>query len=277
MNYIEVTFDLARVNLTQRETLPYYLGLLGFDGVNELETQLKAYTTEKSFDRKALLDLLRELDVPENTCSTAIIPDQNWNLEWERNFNPVVIDGKCLVRAPFHKPDKQYPFEVVIEPKMSFGTGHHPTTELMAREILAFDLQQKTLLDAGCGTGILAILAEKMGAINITAVDTDEWSYRNALENTSINHCKAITVVLGDAATLENLSFEVILANINLNILIAGMPSYARLLVKNGIIFMSGILESDLEVLSAAAEKYGLIREYSKTLNNWALARFKKK
>lgn len=277
MNYIEVTFDLAQLNLTQRETLPYYLGLLGFDGVNELDTQLKAYTAEKSFDRKALVDLLRELDVPVNTCSTATIPDQNWNQEWERNFNPVVFEEKCLVRAPFHKPDKQYPFEVVIEPKMSFGTGHHATTELMAREILALDLHHKTLLDAGCGTGILAILAEKMGAINITAVDIDEWSYRNALENTNINHCKAITVMLGDAATLENMTFDVILANINLNILIAGMPTYARLLDKNGIIFMSGILESDLEALSAAAEKHGLTREYTKTLSNWVLARFKKK
>lgn len=277
MNYVEVTFDLSRLNLTQRETLPYYLGLLGFDGVNELDTQLKAYIAEKSFDRKALVDLLHELDVPENTCSTATIPDQNWNQAWESNFNPVVIEGKCLIRAPFHKPDKQYPFEVVIEPKMSFGTGHHATTELMASEILALDLHHKTLLDAGCGTGILAILAEKMGATAITAIDIDEWSYRNAQENTNNNQCKAITVMLGDAAALENLTFDVILANINLNILIAGMATYARLLDKNGIIFMSGILESDLEALSTAAENHGLTREYAKTLSNWALARFKKK
>jgi ribosomal protein L11 methyltransferase len=277
MNYIEISVRLDELPDYTGELLPYCLESLGFEGFQDRETELIAYIPENLFNRDELIRVLAENDIPGNCFSESPVPQKNWNEEWERNFEPVVIADRCLIKAPFHSIDKAYPMEIVIEPKMSFGTGHHATTSLMITDMLDTDFKGKKVLDAGCGTGILAILAEKLGAVQITAVDIDEWSYRNSLENTGINHCSHISMVLGDAGTINGLQFDIILANINLNILKDSIPVYSTLVVPGGDILMSGILETDIETLRKEAERYGFLFKYSKTLDNWAFVRFTKK
>lgn len=276
MDYFEITFRLTGIPDDQRELFPYQIESLGFEGFNEIGSGLLAYIPSNLYDRDLLIETLRNQQIPEDCFSEARLPDKNWNEDWEKNFEPVVIDDRCLIRAPFHKPDSAYPLEIIIEPKMSFGTGHHATTSLMISEMLKIDLKNKSLFDAGCGTGILAILAEKLGANDITAIDIDEWSFRNATENINNNNCNRITVMLGDAATVTGKSFDVIVANINLNILKSGLQHYSKLLLSQGQLLMSGILVSDLEVIKIETSNCGLVFEDSNTLNNWALVRFKK-
>jgi ribosomal protein L11 methyltransferase len=276
MSYTEVVLNIAGVPQFTVELLPYILEESGYEGFYSTADKLYAYIKTTSFDTALLRQILNNQNLPDAGFTAQTVPDKNWNEEWEKNFEPVVISGKCLIRAPFHEMPVHYPYEIIIEPKMSFGTGHHATTTLMMQELFIIDVASKWLLDAGCGTGILAILSEKLGASRITAVDTDEWSYRNSLENIAINNCRQIEVIHGDAATVSSQLFDVILANINLNILKASLSNFFRILKPGGTLIMSGILSSDVSALQHESETQCFVFETSKVLENWALVRFKK-
>ena len=275
MSYTEVTLNIAGVPEFTVELLPYLLEESGYEGFHSTADNMYAYIKTTSFDPARLRQILNNQNLPDTGFSAQTVPDKNWNEEWEKNFEPVVISGKCLIRAPFHEIPVHYPFEIIIEPKMSFGTGHHATTSLMVQELFDTEIAGKSVLDAGCGTGILAILSEKLGASGITAIDIDEWSYRNALENTDINHCRQIEVILGDAATVSQF-YDVILANINLNILKASLGNFFRILKPGGTLIMSGILSGDVSALQQESEMQGFVFEKSRLLENWAVVRFKK-
>jgi ribosomal protein L11 methyltransferase len=277
MEQIEITIDLNGVDEYTADLLPYWLEQIGFEGFTILSEGLLAYIQPARYNRETLKDMLKTHDLPDDCFSEILLPDINWNAEWEKHFEPVLIDEKCFIRATFHTTTKAYPFEIVIEPKMSFGTGHHATTSLMIREILRCDMKDKAVLDAGCGTGILAILSEKAGARRVTAIDIDEWSYRNALENASINNCSKITFLTGNAGDLKDVSYDIILANINLNILKAGVKTFSDLLRPKGCLIMSGILSNDILSLKNETEQYDLTFQYSDILDNWAVITFEKK
>lgn len=276
MSYTEVTLNIAGVPEYTVELLPYLLEESGYEGFHSTADNMHAYIKSSSFNPARLRQILNDQNLPDTGFSAQTVPDKNWNEEWEKNFEPVVISEKCLIRAPFHEIPVHYPYEIIIEPKMSFGTGHHATTTLMVQELFDTDIACKSLLDAGCGTGILAILSEKLGASLITAVDTDEWSYRNALENTEINNCRQIEVVLGDAAIVSSQLYDVILANINLNVLKASLGNFFRILKPGGTLIMSGILSGDISALQHESEMQGFVFEKSRVLENWAVVRFKK-
>ncbi|NCP91174.1 MAG: 50S ribosomal protein L11 methyltransferase, partial [Flavobacteriales bacterium] len=196
-----------------------------------------------------------------------------WNEAWEKNFNPIVVDNLCSVRAPFHeKPNTAY--DIIIEPKMSFGTGHHETTHMMIQHILKNDFANKSVLDMGCGTAVLAILAEKKGAKPIDAIDYDNWCYLNSLENVERNHCKHITVIEGDARVLKSKKYDVIIANINRNILLQDMQTYVSCLNAHGMLFLSGFYNDDIPLIQEACEKQMLKLAEILERNHWVSLKF---
>lgn len=205
------------------------------------------------------------------------IEQVNWNEEWEKNFSPVIINKDCIIRAPFHKSDHPYKYDLVIMPKMSFGTGHHDTTSLMCKNMLETDFNNKTVLDAGTGTGVLAILAEKLGAKHIYANDIDEWSVLNAIENCEVNHCKNIKVFQGDATLFEEKNkYDVILANINKNVLKSYIPKIASVLKQEGLLFLSGFFKTDTDELIHLASEHSIVLYKVELKNEWAVIVLKK-
>lgn len=277
MNYMEIRFDPESLPGYLAEILPEFLGPLGFDSFVDNGDGLLAYISESLYDRQALEACLRDNGFENAGFAETLIEGKNWNVEWEKNYEPVVIDNTCLIRAPFHHLDTVFPVEIVIEPKMSFGTGHHETTSLMVSEMLGIPFSEKHVLDAGCGTGILAVLAEKLGAASVTAVDIDPWCIENAEENVERNGCRKITLRLGDSKAATDMLFDCILANINLNVLLESLPFFSSRLKKNGILLMSGILEADTGTLKDEAEKKGFEFTGSRVKQNWALVRYIKK
>jgi ribosomal protein L11 methyltransferase len=277
MELIEIQINVSHIPEQQREILPYDLENIGYEGFVETSGGLLAYISPLQYNRERLISFLQRYGIDENSFTESLLPDKNWNEEWEKNYEPVLIEDCCLIRAPFHSNLPGYPYEIVIMPKMSFGTGHHATTSLMVQEMLLSDFKNKCVLDAGCGTGILAILAEKLGAAQITAVDIDEWSFHNAKENIGLNQCIRVKVIQGDTTRLADGEFDYILANINLNILKSALKNYSALLKPEGQLLMSGILTTDVQALKSETELYDLTFETSKSMNNWAVVRFKKK
>jgi ribosomal protein L11 methyltransferase len=280
MKLIEVKFTLDGADSTLLDTLPYRLESLGFEGFADYGVSVSAYIPVAIYDRTKLVKFLGELGLTDDCFKEILVPDINWNEEWEKNFEPVLINNQCYIRAPFHQPCDSYPYEIIIEPKMSFGTGHHATTSLMLSEMMDIDLNDKQILDAGTGTGILSIFAEKLGSRNIVAIDIDEWSFKNARENISLNSSSKIDVLLGDIANFielkPNEGFDCILANINLNIIKANLNAYSKLCYTGGYLLMSGILTTDIDSLKKDTEKFNFIFELGKSLNNWAVVRFRK-
>ncbi|HLT32772.1 MAG TPA: 50S ribosomal protein L11 methyltransferase, partial [Aquaticitalea sp.] len=222
------------------EILIAELGYAGFESFVENEAGVIAYIQKNEWHEQILDDIqILKSDEFDINFSFGEIAPTNWNEEWEKNFSPIIVDGRCSIRAPFHpKPDME--FDIVIEPKMSFGTGHHETTHMMVQHILRNDFKDKSVLDMGCGTGVLAILAEMKGAKPIDAIDYDNWCYLNSLENVERNGCKHISVLEGDAALLNGRSYDMIIANINRNILLKDMPIYVKSLNINGTLLLSG-------------------------------------
>lgn len=255
------------------EILIAELGYAGFESFVETEEGATAYIQKDEWHTNILEDIqILKSDEFEITFTFEDIEQTNWNEEWEKNFNPIVVDNSCAVRAPFHdKFDTEY--DIIIEPKMSFGTGHHETTHMMIQHILKNDFQNKSVLDMGCGTGVLAILAELKGAKPIDAIDYDNWCYLNSLENVERNTCKHITVIEGDASVLKN-KYDVIIANINRNILMQDLSIYVSCLNKNGMIFLSGFYSEDIPMIKAECQKLMLKFEEKLERNNWVSLKF---
>ncbi|MBJ2176238.1 50S ribosomal protein L11 methyltransferase [Aureibaculum sp. A20] len=258
------------------EILIAELGYVGFESFVENENGFIAYI-QKEEDANNILDEIYILQNEEFEISYTKeeIEQVNWNSEWEKNFNPIQVDDLVSIRAPFH-PNPNLKYDIVIEPKMSFGTGHHETTHMMVQHILKLDLQGKKVLDMGCGTGILAILAEMKGATPLDAIDIDAWCYENSLENVERNNCTHINVYEGDASLLINKKYDVIIANINRNILLNDIKIYADCLNDNGVLLLSGFYEEDIPIIDAETSKYGLKLEEFIERNNWVALKYLK-
>ena len=252
------------------------LGYAGFESFVDNEQGVIAYIQQKDWNEN-ILDDIHILNSGEFDISfkQEVIQQTNWNSEWERNFKSIQVDDKVSIRAPFHKkPTLQY--DIVIEPKMSFGTGHHETTYMMVQHLLQMNLENKLVLDMGCGTGVLAIFAEMKGAKHIDAIDIDNWCYLNSLENVARNNCKNIAVFEGDAALLIDKHYDVIIANINRNILLNDIKVYAGCLRTNGVLLLSGFYAEDVPIIEAEVLKYGLILDKVIERNNWVALKFNK-
>lgn len=258
------------------EILIAELGYSGFESFVETESGVTAYIQKEEWNASILEDVqILSSNEFEISFTFNEIEQINWNKEWEKNFNPIVVDDMCSVRAPFHeKPNTK--FDIIIEPKMSFGTGHHETTHMMIQHILKNDVANKSVLDMGCGTGVLAILAEMKGAKPIDAVDYDNWCYLNSIENVERNNCNHITVIEGDASVLKNKKYDIIIANINRNILLQDMETYASCLNKKGTLFLSGFYNDDIPVIKAACHANNLELQLQLERNNWVALEFKK-
>ena len=242
MNYIEFKAEISPLEVG-RDILIAQLSEIGFESFVETDSGLEAYIQEGEFDEQELTKIpLFEHEDFQISYQTKFIKDQNWNEIWEQSFEPIMVNNTCYVRAPFHEPVKDTEFDIVIEPKMSFGTGHHETTHLMIEELLGMNLENQSVLDMGCGTGVLAILSKKKGAGYVEAIDIDEWAYNNTLENVERNNTNDINVLLGGAECLKDQQFDVIIANINRNILTNDMSHYYKVLKSNGSLLLSGFL-----------------------------------
>ena len=273
--YIGYHFTIEPLELGS-EILIAELGEKAFESFIETETGISAFVQKDLWDTNILEDI-QILDNPEFKIEYTFeeIEQVNWNEEWEKNFEPIDVDGKCHVRAPFHEKTNAE-FDIVIEPKMSFGTGHHETTHMMIQHLLETDLVGKKTLDMGCGTAILAILAEMKGAQPIDAIDIDNWCYLNSIENAERNNCKHISVYEGDASLLVGKKYDVIIANINRNILLNDMQQYVACLNENGILFLSGFYTEDIPVISESCTPKGLTYVKQFERNNWVALKFKK-
>ena len=258
------------------EILIAELGYAGFESFVETEDGVTAYIQKEEY-REDILDDIQILnsDAFEISFTSEEIEQTNWNQEWEKNFNPIVVDEACSVRAPFHeKPNTKY--DIIIEPKMSFGTGHHETTHMMIQHILNNDFKDKSVLDMGCGTGVLAILAELKGAKPIDAIDYDNWCYLNSLENVERNACHHITVLEGDASLLSGRHYDIVIANINRNILLNDLETYNKSLNDGGLLFLSGFYNDDIPIIAAECNKHGLSHIETLERNNWVALKFQK-
>lgn len=272
--YIEYEFKIVPVQLGS-EILIAELGQAGFESFVETETGLLAYIQKVDWDSSIIKDLhIINSSAFEISFVIKEISPVNWNKEWEKNFSAIEVDNKCVVRAPFHNP-YNFEYEIIIEPKMSFGTGHHETTFMMLQYILENDFEGETVLDMGCGTAVLAILAEMRGASAIDAVDIDEWCFENSIENIERNSCKNISVFQGDALFLIDKKYDVIIANINRNILLQDLEVYKKSLKAGGKLFLSGFYKEDLPLIKATCNKLGLTFVSNKERNNWIGAKFK--
>ncbi len=263
----------------QNEILIAQLADVGFESFEETDTHILAYIQESDYSQNIANEVApcKEF-LTSGEASVAFIPEQNWNAVWESNYPPVTIAGRCYIYAPFHEKRPEIEFNILVKPKMAFGTAHHETTAQIIELMLDEDFSGKTVLDMGCGTGVLTILASLKGAGHVDAVDNDPWSYNNTEENKALNHIKNITTVLGDASFLNNKTevYDVILANINKNILLNDMPTYARALKTGEKIFFSGFYDSDLEDLKTKAAGLRLQYKSHHTKNKWVAAIFTK-
>jgi ribosomal protein L11 methyltransferase len=276
MEYIELNCSLPAGEIAFAEILMARLGELGFESFQETSEGLLAYIPAHDFDPSILnTEELWPADIEVN-YTWRTVPDENWNAVWESNFEPVTIAGRCHIRAPFHPVRSDMEFEIVIEPKMSFGTAHHETTSQMIEVLLDADLAGKNVLDMGCGTGVLAILAAMRRAAEVTAIDNDEWAYHNALENVIRNKQPGINVYQGDAGMLENMKFDVIIANINRNILLSDMQSYVNCLDSGGLLLMSGFYREDLQLITEKAAALNMRHTDHRVKNNWVVAWYTK-
>jgi len=255
VNYKEVNIDLSQFTEPMSEILMAELGEIEYESFAEQDGQLKAYIVSEKYNEQ-------ELNVISNQYGgfiyTAIEIEQlNWNAQWESSFEPIVIDNFCHIRAPFHDRRSDMQYEIVIEPKMSFGTGHHATTRLMIKHMQTIDIEGKNVLDMGCGTGILAIMAKYLGAKSVHGIDIDEWAVENSIENAQRNGIQDISFQLGIADQISD-QYDVILANINRNILVNDMEKYSNHLNNNGIIVFSGFYEADIPIIESEASKWNL-------------------
>jgi ribosomal protein L11 methyltransferase len=276
MDYYKLTINISPFEEWVRDLLTAQLSDSGFEGFTETEAGLEAFIPVESFNENVLSEILADYENGFRIHKEKeLIKDRNWNEEWEKNyFKPLVIAGECLVRAPFHKDFPSCRYEIVIEPNMAFGTGNHETTSMMLEGILKEDMTGKKVLDMGCGTGILGILASMKGAAAVTAVDIDQRSVSGTEENASMNGVGNLKVLKGDASVLGFEKYDIIFANIHKNVLIEDAGSYSRTLIRGGKIFMSGFYAEDLEDIKRAAALHGLHLKGVNEKNRWTMAVF---
>jgi len=276
-DFLEIDFTVTPAE-DGRDILLALLDILGFDSFEETPKGLKAYILEKDFDKDQLESIyLFDSDEYEISYTLDKLENKNWNEEWETNYQPIFIDDKIHIRAPFHKAHPEFPIELLITPKMSFGTGHHQTTRLVSRLILNMELEGKKILDMGTGTGVLAILAEKRGAGAIDAIDNFDWAAQNTAENAEANGCKNITALHGDAQLLPGRSYDIVLANINRNVLMEDMKMYIDTLTAGGYLVISGFFENDFEMLTTKATECGTTLVNKIQEDRWMACQYQKK
>ncbi len=261
-----------------QDTLIAELLSLDYESFWQDDDNVVAYIDQENFSESELKNLLsKHLNSSGKNYELSPLENKNWNEEWEKNFNYVSIDDKIIIRADFHKPDKEYEFDIVINPKMSFGTGHHETTELMLRNQLKHSHENKKVLDVGTGTGVLSIMASSLKASKIIATDIDDWSIENCKENFEINNVSNIDILKGSIEELSiNESFDIILANINRNVLLHEIPFYTKLLNEGGTLLLSGFYDADISTITVVCEKSGLNSKNCQLKNNWACLTFNK-
>ncbi len=258
MDYIEVEFKIA--NTVENEILIALLSNAGFESFEEIASSLKAFIKEDGFDAAELEAILKIVPV-DHTITT--VPQQNWNAQWESSFEPITVNGFApgapwvSIRAEFHQPVKNVQHEIIITPKMSFGTGHHATTYMMIEQMETLDMANKTVVDFGTGTGVLAILAEKMGALKIDAIDYDEWSIANAGENAASNHCHKINLLQADTIP-QGTQYDIVLANINFNIITQNLKAIKGVCKPGTYILFSGVMKADEAALIDALQEYNI-------------------
>jgi ribosomal protein L11 methyltransferase len=275
MDYIEVSFTLNS-NEANTELLVAELSLIDYEGFEEIETGLKAFIARDVFDENLLNALkLRLPELLQNPWETKVIKERNWNAEWESSYTPVLIKDRVYIYAPFHEKRDDVEFSILIEPKMSFGTAHHETTSLVIEMMLEEDFTNKAILDMGCGTGVLAILAEKMGGAQMVAIDNDHNAFVNSEENVRDNNCAKISVFCGGTELIPH-KFDMIIANINKNTLLADMKQYCENLNQGGSIIFSGFYLSDLKDIAKQALNCGATLNKHKEKNGWVAAKFDK-
>ena len=279
MKYLEFTFQTQPDNETTQDVLTAVLADVGFESFTNDNHELKGYIQASLFNPQSLDDAIRAFPLPDASVTYQYreAEDKDWNEVWEQNyFQPILVgDGRCVVHSTFHHDVPAAEYDIVINPQMAFGTGHHETTSLVMGQLLQEDLQGKTVLDMGCGTSILAILARMRGAKACTAIDIDDWCVRNSQENIALNGLDGITVELGDAHSLaQHGPFDVVIANINRNILLADMQYYVARMVLGSVLLISGFYEEDVPALRQEAERLGLQYDRQRSLNRWTMVRF---
>lgn len=278
MKYFEVTFTAQPCNEIVTDVLSALAGEIGFESFVECEGGVQAYIQQSLFDENALKEMLANFPIPDTKITYTITEpeDKDWNEEWEKNFfQPIVIDNRCVIHSTFHHDYPHAEYDIVINPQMAFGTGHHETTSSILGELLDADLKGKSVLDMGCGTSILAILASMRGADPVTAIDIDDWCVNNSRDNIALNHISNITVELGDASLLKGRKpFDIIIANINRNILLNDMAAYAACMHKESELYMSGFYVEDIPAIREKAESLGMTFVHHREKNRWVAVKF---
>ena len=278
MKYFEVTFTTNPCNETVNDVVSALAGEIGFESFVEWENGVQAYVQQSLFDEEALKEMVANFPLSDTQITYTIqeAEDKDWNEEWEKNFfQPIVIGDRCCIHSTFHKDTPQTEYEILINPQMAFGTGHHETTSSIINELLDAELEGKSVLDMGCGTSILAILASMRGANPVTAIDIDDWCVNNSRDNIELNGISNITVELGDANLLKGKDpFDVIIANINRNILLADMAQYAACMHAGSELYMSGFYVQDIPAIQEKAESLGMEFIHHREKNNWAAVKF---
>lgn len=278
MKYFEVTFTAQPCNEIVTDVLSALAGEIGFESFVECEGGVQAYIQQSLFDENALKEMLANFPVPDTKITYTITEpeDKDWNEEWEKNFfQPIVVDNRCVIHSTFHHDYPHAEYDIVINPQMAFGTGHHETTSSILGELLDADLKGKSVLDMGCGTSILAILASMRGADPVTAIDIDDWCVNNSRDNIALNHISNITVELGDASLLKGRKpFDIIIANINRNILLNDMATYATCMHKGSELYMSGFYVEDIPAIREKAESLGMTFVHHREKNRWVAVKF---
>ncbi|MDZ7740268.1 MAG: 50S ribosomal protein L11 methyltransferase [Bacteroidota bacterium] len=274
MDYVQITFP--EENGEMREILIALLSEAGFESFQETDEQVFAFIPRQNYNEESMKKSLEGSLFSDRTFEMGVISEKNWNKLWEQNFEAVVIAGRCRVIAPFHTSSPAYPYEIIIEPQMSFGTAHHATTALMIEQMLEVDFHGKRVLDMGCGTGILAIFAAMKKAGRIIAIDNNLWAYQNTLHNMELNNIENIEVIEGEKEAIPAENLDIVLANINRNVLLEDIPAYVKKLASGGLLLLSGFLEHDRERILEKCRENGLQSMHKLRKDDWIAEIFRK-